>query len=1452
MPRTYFNKFNRGEIDEDVTARDDVERIHNSSALMENFLPKRVGTMQYRPGTAYLGDVKPNGSHYMIPFVDDGDNPTVLELSQSTANPSVESVRFWVNDSLTTATGTTDTITNGSFATDITGWTADHTGTGSAVWETNGRLQLNGGSAGWGRVYQTVTRTAGKRTILIVVDESPVLVQIGTSGSQSNDIFEDYLGFGRHVLTFEPDADYTITLANDAAYNAYVAESDHVAAGTLEISGPIVPDLSTNAITLTTLRYAQVRDVVFITDNGYELSGRSWPFWTLKRRGLESWSFELPNQQDGPFGFLNDTATTLAVAATTGNTTLTASVDFFNTDTPNTSVRDQYKIESGADYGICEVVSVVSATVANVRILKEMPNTTATIDWRKGEFQVYGPGPTAVELFEGRLWLSGAGRVWASVSDEFTSFDEERTGDSAAISKTLGFGPVQDVAWMKGAEVLLLGLSSEEVEINSNADYDVISASNIRARRGTNKGAAKVRPEVVDKVIYMVQRGLLKLFALSGLSGENIEAFDTTLLHPQVLSPGVKRIVYSSEPEPRMYVLLTNGELRVLLFDNVEDVNAWSRISLGGGGSFVDIVASPTTAEDAVYVIIERDGTRYMERFATVESARGQTDSRHYDSHVVYTSPGATASGLNHLEGETVYIWADGIEKGKDVVSSGAITLDESTWTDVVVGLRHTAKWKSNRLARYVEDTVINYRKRIVQVGFAARNVALRNIKFGPEEQRLTPVPEVDQGRPRAPTNEPEPTITDTIDGSLTVTAMEIYQNYLVCACDSVPPSLLAIRDQYSVYYDGAVYWAGGVQANNQTWKYVIATGEVVALADMPEGGQAQGSITIDKTNGVIYCMVIDSLGGAVNTFAKYVISTDTWSLPTQPPTAILDGPGLAYYNGFVYRYGGGVAGSATTTFEKYNIGLDSWSTETPLSGSPVALYNHKMVIPQAGTGAGKIYLHGGGANSFVGSGNMYEYNISTQAWSTLTGTGSSSKHYTGKMEADDNGSLYIWGGQSNAGFRQNNMEKYSITGDSWSEVNDGTGTAPVSRDQFGFAIDVPNDKIYMSLGSGVVVYQDMWEYDLGTDAWTELSDELTVSGGALRFIDISDPDLLANAGNLDLIATGTSGDQLLGYGTELVTSAVGEVTAYVVTREDDVASQNRGVAAVDVLNPLAPVQTDYLEGAAVGAVGIAAGVLADFPYLYVPSHSTNGTLSVLDITDRTNLSEVGTVALTFASNAPNPYKMAKLGNYVYIAWEDDLHVIDVSSPTSPVDNIVSISPIAFAAACSLDGFYLLILDPTAGKLAAYDVSIDPLNPSLLATLTDSRLIGVNDLVSFFPWVYLVGGTSGHVVDFRVASSPAYFAQYTGFADLTSIQSKDPNILFVGANTSPAGKVYAADQRDWTLVDYDEMSFPFDGKYDTDSRFCVQSTGPCVMQAMTIEVEDIDDPTNGSDRPLQS
>jgi hypothetical protein len=106
--------------------------------------------------------------------------------------------------------------------------------------------------------------------------------------------------------------------------------------------------------------------------------------------------------------------------------------------------------------------------------------------------------------------------------------------------------------------------------------------------------------------------------------------------------------------------------------------------------------------EDEVYVVVQRtiNGStkRFIERLTNIDFGTTASDAFYVDSGLTYSGSAATSiSGLNHLEGESVTILANGAAHPNKTVASGAITLDRSA-TKAQIGLGYTSQFKTMRI----------------------------------------------------------------------------------------------------------------------------------------------------------------------------------------------------------------------------------------------------------------------------------------------------------------------------------------------------------------------------------------------------------------------------------------------------------------------------------------------------------------------------------------------------------------------------------------------------------------------------------------------------------------------------------------------------------------------------------------------------------------------------------
>ncbi len=106
--------------------------------------------------------------------------------------------------------------------------------------------------------------------------------------------------------------------------------------------------------------------------------------------------------------------------------------------------------------------------------------------------------------------------------------------------------------------------------------------------------------------------------------------------------------------------------------------------------------------EDQIWIIVKRTinsvTRRYVEYLTPFEFDSSLTQFQFVDSALSYSgSSTSTLTGLDHLNGQTVSVVANGSTHPDEVVASGSITLDRTT-TAAKVGLAYTSKLQTMRL----------------------------------------------------------------------------------------------------------------------------------------------------------------------------------------------------------------------------------------------------------------------------------------------------------------------------------------------------------------------------------------------------------------------------------------------------------------------------------------------------------------------------------------------------------------------------------------------------------------------------------------------------------------------------------------------------------------------------------------------------------------------------------
>jgi len=139
---------------------------------------------------------------------------------------------------------------------------------------------------------------------------------------------------------------------------------------------------------------------------------------------------------------------------------------------------------------------------------------------------------------------------------------------------------------------------------------------------------------------------------------------------------------------------------------------------------------------NAVWVIVNRGGQRYVERMeqrmkSTLLSHQFFVDSGIIQDTRATGTPTVYVNGLDHLEGETVAILADGIVQDQQEVSGGTVTLDAPAYL-VNAGLPYYSDLETLNIEAPLGDGTMQG-KRVLVSRVIMRLLNSRGGWFGPD-----------------------------------------------------------------------------------------------------------------------------------------------------------------------------------------------------------------------------------------------------------------------------------------------------------------------------------------------------------------------------------------------------------------------------------------------------------------------------------------------------------------------------------------------------------------------------------------------------------------------------------------------------------------------------------------------------------------------------------------------
>lgn len=349
-------------------------------------------------------------------------------------------------------------------------------------------------------------------------------------------------------------------------------------------------------------------------------------------------------------------------------------------------------IKKGPD-GYAEITGFTSTTVVVCTIIQDFDNTDAIPagEWTLEEatWSTARGWPVSCAFYQGRLYFAGSSSrpstIWASKAGNFLNFSigDASANDAIDVTADTTGGSVPEFTQIHVGRHLQFFSTASEFYVPKSEDTG-LTPTNFVLRETTDRGAKKgLRVQPVDGATLFIQRQgkALREFIYEGDIETAYQANNISLLSSHLLSDPIDMdIRRSTSTDEADYVMIVNDDGSLTSFCTLRDqnINAFTLIETEGDFLNVGIDRSD------MYFVVQRSINSVDRNYLEVFDSDLRVDCGIKASGVTVSS----ASGLDHLETETVKVILDDSIQPNLVVASGAVTFARATTDKYQVGLK--------------------------------------------------------------------------------------------------------------------------------------------------------------------------------------------------------------------------------------------------------------------------------------------------------------------------------------------------------------------------------------------------------------------------------------------------------------------------------------------------------------------------------------------------------------------------------------------------------------------------------------------------------------------------------------------------------------------------------------------------------------------------------------------
>jgi len=776
-------RFSEGVLAKSLQGRSSEEFYKYGLKGAKNMLPILSGPVVKRPGTNYIGVIKDNSAIF-IPFFKDNNNIYILEVG-STSAESGGYLRLWSQDQLLKdkqGTPATYEITSGVTWTQAELPLLKFTQSGDHIFvccPTKTPQIIK-------RVIDTSATGAGVAADSSVWSVYPMVLKDGPY-KEINVYSQDATSTDKYALWIaEPSnkeeiagvefntVTNSIVLPNHGLQTGMKIKLDDD--GSTKGWGNLTSDGST---TLTDADYYVVTSTstsfqVSVDDGGSPLEFELAESETSAEADVKVFRYVYPSSDTGiVFNVYKDGA---------------LSDDLFSENDIGRMIRinplSKPLSRIGGIRWCWGIISAQGTNTVTVKLKTEMANirggtngsapaTTnsetkkrGTPDFRLGAFSIGEGFPTVSQIYQQRMVFAATNlqpsTVWLSETNNFYSFAPSELAaqdspssivsgeaievitSSSALTFTLDSDTLDQIKWIAESKKMTMGTSAGVYMLYGSETNLVVTPFRFTINRESSFSATDTPPVVVSNALMYAQIGGkdVQQLLFEGQQGQWFNSKISIKGYDVIKTSTIKKMVWQERPNNVIWLMMNDGRLLSLSYDRQTSFQAWSEHVISGTDAKVtDIEMIATSTHDQIWMKIERKiggvlkyHMETLARFPT-EGALGRNALVFLDSAITTTQSGGVVSGLSHLEGESVSIYYDGMQHVNKTVASGAITLDNTAGSDVVVGLSYNGELET--LEPTAPENQYSYSKQVKNISLLIEESLGIKVEYGDENEEI-------------------------------------------------------------------------------------------------------------------------------------------------------------------------------------------------------------------------------------------------------------------------------------------------------------------------------------------------------------------------------------------------------------------------------------------------------------------------------------------------------------------------------------------------------------------------------------------------------------------------------------------------------------------------------------------------------------------------------------------